>query len=341
MSNDIVHHEPNENRPAVAPIPHELRRTDIDARAAKRAERQVATMFAASALFTVLFVVSFVGIDPSTLLILPIIGTTYALNVAMGVTMGLAIFLIGAGAIHWARKLMPDVEVVEERHEFASSDEDKARLAETFKAGAEDAGVMKRPMIRRTLLGALALFPIPLILPLRDLGPDPGDTKFKTMWREGLRLLTDVTYEPIKASDIPVGNLINAVPEGLHELEEEVGNLNERAKSVIILVRIDPADIVSQQGGTPEEPWDYDGVLAFSKVCTHVGCPISLYEQRTHHLLCPCHQSTFDLADSGKVVFGPAARRMPQLAITVDSEGYLIARGDFAEPIGPSFWELG
>jgi len=95
--------------------------------------------------------------------------------------------------------------------------------------------------------------------------------------------------------------------------------------------------IVSQQG----ENWDYQGVLAFSKICTHVGCPIALYEQRTHHLLCPCHQSTFDLADSGNVVFGPAARRMPQLPITVDEEGFLVAVSDFQEPVGPSFWERG
>jgi ubiquinol-cytochrome c reductase iron-sulfur subunit len=93
--------------------------------------------------------------------------------------------------------------------------------------------------------------------------------------------------------------------------------------------------IRSQQG----DGWDYQGILAYSKICTHVGCPIALYERRTHHLLCPCHPSTFDLADSGNVVFGPAARRMPQLPIGVDEEGFLIAMSDFQEPIGPSFWE--
>ena len=85
--------------------------------------------------------------------------------------------------------------------------------------------------------------------------------------------------------------------------------------------------------------WSYDGIVAYSKICTHVGCPVALYEQQTHHLLCPCHQSTFDLADSAKVVFGPAARPLPQLPLDVDSEGYLIARSDFNEPIGASFWE--
>ena len=110
-----------------------------------------------------------------------------------------------------------------------------------------------------------------------------------------------------------------------------------QVKSVIVLVRMRPDEIVAQQG----KNWDYQGIVAYSKVCTHLGCPISLYEHRTHHLLCPCHQSTFDLADAGKVVFGPAARRMPQLPITVDADGYLVAAADFAEPVGPSFWELG
>jgi ubiquinol-cytochrome c reductase iron-sulfur subunit len=101
-----------------------------------------------------------------------------------------------------------------------------------------------------------------------------------------------------------------------------------------------PSDIKSQQA--PEgQTWDYQGILAFSKICTHVGCPIALYQQRQHSLLCPCHQSTFDLADGGKVIFGPAARRMPQLPITIDSEGYLVAQSDFQEPVGPSFWERG
>ena len=85
--------------------------------------------------------------------------------------------------------------------------------------------------------------------------------------------------------------------------------------------------------------WNYNGSIAYSKICTHVGCPVALYEQQTHHLLCPCHQSTFDLADSARVVFGPAARPLPQLALAVDSEGYLVAQSDFDEPVGPSYWE--
>ena len=155
------------------------------------------------------------------------------------------------------------------------------------------------------------------------------------MWRKGTRIVSDGTYQPVKATDLPVGGLLSAVPEDLRDVEEIDGNLNARGKSAIILVRMQPDQIRSQQG----EGWDYQGILAYSKICTHVGCPIALYEQRTHHLLCPCHQSTFDLADAGNVIFGPAARNMPQLPIGVDEEGYLVAMSDFQQPIGPSFWE--
>jgi ubiquinol-cytochrome c reductase iron-sulfur subunit len=98
-----------------------------------------------------------------------------------------------------------------------------------------------------------------------------------------------------------------------------------------------PSEIVSQQTAN----WSVEGIVCYSKICTHVGCPISLNERTTHNLLCPCHQSTFDLADAGKVLFGPAARPLPQLPLTVDSEGYLAALHDFDEPVGPSFWERG
>ena len=113
---------------------------------------------------------------------------------------------------------------------------------------------------------------------------------------------------------------------------------NEKAKAAVILVRMNPDDI---KAAKDRDNWGVEGILCYSKICTHVGCPISLWEQQTHHLLCPCHQSTFDLADNGRVVFGPAARALPQLPLELDSEGYLVAQSDFTEPVGPSFWERG
>ena len=317
--------------------PHVPRKADIDPKAAIRAERQVATMFGLSSVMIILFVVAFIQVPADLLISFPILGNVNANHLAIGFTFGMAILLIGLGAIHWAKKLMPDEEVIQERHALTSTNEARAEVRASLQRGTSESGFRERKIIRRSLLGALALFPVPLIVLLRDLGPLPGARLRETIWDEGIHLVTDATYKKIKASDIPIGGLINAVPDNLLEVEHEEHNLNQRGKASIIIVRMDPADIVSQQG----EAWDYQGVLAFSKICTHLGCPTSLYQQRNHHLLCPCHQSTFDLADSGNVVFGPAARRMPQLAITVDAEGYLIAQSGFNEPVGPSFWERG
>ena len=329
----------------VADIPHRPRATDTDPKAARRAERQVASMFLISEVFVILLVVAYVGIDKSTTIYIPVMGTVGASQVALGFCLGAAILLIGTGAIQWAKKLMPDVEVVQQRHLMESPQSAADEAAANYERGKEESGFARFRMIRRTLIAALALFPIPLVIMLRDLwvptpeeeGKSPAEILSTTIWRADSRIVSDGTYRPVRPEDLPVGGLISAVPEDLTEIEEIQGNLNARGKASIILIRMEPDEIRSQQG----EGWDYQGILAYSKICTHVGCPIALYEQRTHHLLCPCHQSTFDLADSGNVVFGPAARRMPQLPIGVDAEGYLVAKSDFAEPVGASFWERG
>jgi ubiquinol-cytochrome c reductase iron-sulfur subunit len=324
-------------------IPHTLRLTDTDPKAARRAERQVAAMFILSMVFVVLFVVAYVTIDGRAELYIPVLGDIGLSNVALGFTMGMAVLLIGTGAIQWAKKLMADHEVVQHRHAMASPPSADREALDNYEAGKVESGFTQYKLIRRTLIGALVLFPIPLIVMLRDLWPTPAGSPSMveilstTLWRDGLRIAIDGTYQPIRPEELPVGGLVSAIPINIMEVQKEEHNLNARGKAAIILVRMDPTDIRSQQG----EGWDYQGILAYSKICTHVGCPIALYEHRTHHLLCPCHQSTFDLADSGNVIFGPAARRMPQLPIGVDEEGYLVARSDFAEPVGPSFWERG
>lgn len=316
---------------------HKPRRTDVDPKAARRAERQVATMFVLSAVMTVLFVVAFVKIPADATIYLWGFGTVGLSNLVLGLTFGLAIFLIGAGTIHWSKKLMVEKEEVQLRHPLASSAEDRQSAIDAFDEYSADSGFADRPIIRRSLLTALALFPVSMIVILRDLGPLPGKVLEETLWTSGTRIVTDPTERPVRPVDIPIGGMVSGMPAILPLVQEEEGNLNARAKNAILLVRMEPQEIVSQQG----DGWDYQGILAFSKICTHVGCPIALYEQRTHHLLCPCHQSTFDLSNSANVVFGPAARRLPQLPITIDPEGYLIAKEGFAEPVGPSFWERG
>jgi ubiquinol-cytochrome c reductase iron-sulfur subunit len=170
---------------------------------------------------------------------------------------------------------------------------------------------------------------------VRDLAPaaDPNELLRHTMWKSGTRLTKDPTGLPIKASDVTQGSVFHVIPDGLLDKDDM---LEEKAKAAVLLMRLDPSDIHEPKG---RENWSYDGIVAYSKICTHVGCPVALYEQQTHHLLCPCHQSTFDVTRNCEVIFGPASRPLPQLPIMVDSEGYLVARSDFHEPVGPSFWE--
>ena len=322
---------------------HQPRPTDVDPIAEKRAERQVATMFGLSAIFCVLFCVAYiifkVGRTPTQFLGLG------ASNVALGLCLGLALLLIGIGMIQWSRKLMGDHEIIEYRHAVASPQEDRDETVAQLSQSLEESGLGRRPLIRNSLLGAMAALGLPAIIALRDLGPLPGDKLAHTVWRKGMKVVRDVAGTPIKVSDLEVGDLVNAEPEVFFEDNaagepkyEGTSLLQQKAKAAVILVRMQPDDI---KAAKDRKNWGVEGILCYSKICTHVGCPISLNEQQTHHLLCPCHQSTFDLADNGKVVFGPAARALPQLPIAVDSDGYLIAQSDFTEPVGPSYWERG
>jgi ubiquinol-cytochrome c reductase iron-sulfur subunit len=321
---------------------HQWRPTDVDPRAEKRAERQIVAMFGLSAVCTVLFVVSYFLFEIGE--VTTTIGGLGASTVTLGLSLAGALLFIGIGIIQWARKLMADHEIVEMRHPGASSDADRAEILAALNTGLEESGIARRPLVRNSLLGALGVLalPVPVVL-LRDLGPLPGDVLEKTIWEEGMRVVRDVTGTPIRPSEIQVGDLINAEPAALFETDDEGEPLYEgvplqveKAKGAVIVVRIEPEEITPGEG---REDWGIDGILCYSKICTHVGCPISLYERTTHHVLCPCHQSTFDLADSARVLFGPAARPLPQLALAVDSEGYLVAQADFDEPVGASYWE--
>ncbi len=335
--------------PAEEPIPnpgmheHQPRPTDVDEKAEKRAERQIATFFGLSTLFAVLFVVAYfafsIGEEPDLIL------GYGASTVTLGLTLGLSLLLLGVGAIQWARKIMSDVEIVEARHPVASSDEDREATVSALSQGLADASIARRPLIRNSLLGALGALGLPAIVVLRDLGPLPGDVLEHTVWEKGMRVVNDVSGTPIKPGQMEIGQLVNAEPAIFFETDEEGEHViegvelqQEKAKAAVILVKMQPEDITPAKG---RENWGVEGVLCFSKICTHVGCPISLWEQQTHHLLCPCHQSTFDLGDNGKVIFGPAARALPQLPLMLDAEGYLVAKSDFKEPVGPSFWERG
>lgn len=314
--------------------PHRLRLADTDPKAAKRAERQVALLFGTSVVGTLIFLVAYFAIDLGDD---TAIATVRLQNALLGLGTAFAMLGIGTGIVHWAKALMPDHEVSEERHAIRTEDDRQAavRIVDDI---VEETGIKRRPLIRNTLLGAVALAPLPALAVFGDLGPRPDKALAHTMWapQEGKlkRLTRDPDGTPIKAADVTIGSAFHVIPEGLNELHE--GKLNEKAKAVVLLMRLNPESLNPSPG---REDWGYNGIVAYSKICTHVGCPVALYEQQTHHLLCPCHQSTFDLTQECKVIFGPASRPLPQLPIAVDSEGYLVATSDFKEPVGPSYWE--
>jgi ubiquinol-cytochrome c reductase iron-sulfur subunit len=191
------------------------------------------------------------------------------------------------------------------------------------------------------MLATAPLAVAPVVL-LRDLGPLPGTSLRHTVWSPGRRLLVYGTNEPVSAAQFTApGSMITIVPDGYQD------NADELAKAAVILIKFAPGELdipTSYDGGTlvGSQNWTIDNtIVAYSKICTHVGCPVALYEQTTHHILCPCHQSTFDAAHGANVIFGPAARPLPQLPLATDSSGYLVAKSDFTQPVGPSFWERG
>jgi ubiquinol-cytochrome c reductase iron-sulfur subunit len=237
---------------------------------------------------------------------------------------------LGAGAVIWVRNVMPPVEQTELRHPMRSTDADRAAFKETFEEGAETSQFVKRPLIRRTLIAATVPLVVAPIFLLRDMGPLPGTSLGHTVWRKGRRLVVYGTGRPITPAEFSSpGSIISVAPEGFQNDD------NAMAKAAVIIIKFRPGEL---QAPTVL-PWTVNDIVAYSKICTHVGCPAALYEQTTHHILCPCHQSTFDAARGATVLFGPATRPLPQLPLGVDSQGFLIATSDFHEPVGPSYWE--
>jgi ubiquinol-cytochrome c reductase iron-sulfur subunit len=302
---------------------------------AARAEKVVAACFILAFLAGCGFVAAYVGLEVHS------IDATLRSNLGLGIPLSISLLALGFGAVIWVRNLMPNVETVEERHELRSEKKDREAFEEYFKEGTATSQFVKRPLVRRTLmLGTLPLLAAPVVL-LRDLGPLPGTSLRHTVWSPGRRLLVDGTNQPLTPADFSApGSMITIVPDGYSDNEDEL------AKAAVILIKFRPGELhipTVHQGKTQlyGMNWTVDNIVAYSKICTHVGCPVALYEQTTHHILCPCHQSTFDATTGATVIFGPAARPLPQLPLTTDAQGYLVAKSDFTQPVGPSFWERG
>ncbi|MGH9013641.1 MAG: ubiquinol-cytochrome c reductase iron-sulfur subunit [Acidimicrobiia bacterium] len=240
-----------------------------------------------------------------------------------GVLLAVALGGIGYGFVVVARRLLPQGPYVEEREVLPSTEVQVSAFETDLERGegwlARRGFLVKMLGVAAGALGLAALFPI------RSLGPDPGRSLFRTKWRRG-SLVVDEQGEPVEVATLEVGGVLTVFPDGFLERED----------SQTILIRADDRDVVTRKG---REDWAPEGYVAYSKVCPHAGCPVGLYQQDVKRLLCPCHQSTFDVLDGARPVFGPATRSLPQLPLMVDDDGFLRSQRDYDEPIGPGFWD--
>jgi ubiquinol-cytochrome c reductase iron-sulfur subunit len=332
----VAEEEPEQGQEGAYPEAETHRRTEEGQRVG---ERMAAAWFVVAFLAGIGFVWAYFAFPPGPdgpVIADPAVGQLS--NLALGGTLTVALFAIAAGMTVWMRRVMPHYEVASPYDEIPSTSQEKSSFGQFFARGADESGITRRPLLRRTLLLAMLPLGIAPIVLLRDSGPAPGDTLRHTMWSDGHRMVVEGSLRPLRADDLAVGGMITVLPENTEHPDHPV-SLNDQAKTVTLLIKMDPGDFGPEMD-EERMSWTHDGIVAYSKVCTHVGCPAALYERTTHRILCPCHQSTFDASNGAEVVFGPAIRPLPQLPIRVDDEGYLVAAGDYATPVGPTWWDV-
>ena len=299
----------------------------------RRAELVVSGCFVVSALAALGFIVAFVAVPFHYKL--PGQGSQdfKYYTPLLGALLGVCLFGIGIGAVLWAKWLMPEEEVVQDRHGGASPEVDQLLTVATLKAGFEDTGLGRRSMLKGTLgLAGGALLVLPLVSLVGALIKKPGNALFTTLWTRGVPLVY-ADGRQVSPGDIEPGGIATVFP--------GVPGGVKASDSPTLIIRLLPGQQVKPRKNQAGMGWG--DFVAYSKICTHAGCPASLYEQQTSRLLCPCHQSQFEVLLDAKPVFGPATRALPKLPITVttgaDGKTYFIAAGPYAEPIGPGFWE--
>ncbi|MFD8500216.1 ubiquinol-cytochrome c reductase iron-sulfur subunit [Amycolatopsis sp. NPDC059657] len=331
-------------------------------RAEKRAERAIAAWFGLSALSAIAFVVVVAWPEwweykaPSD----PDGHNRYSLfTPSLGVSLGVAILSLAIGLLLYTKKFIPHEVAIQERGDGGSAEVDKATILAQLADAGNRSTIARRSLIKRSAgLGMGAIGLAAAALPVASFIKDPWkdtenkDSLWHTPWKSEypgevvyLRRFTGNWEEKhatlVKAEDLDAGAMETVFPYRKSEdgNEEALIKALKRVDSPVMLIRLRPSDaakVVKRQG---QEDFNYGDYYAYTKICSHVGCPTSLYEQRTNRILCPCHQSQFDALHYAKPIFGPATRPLAQLPITVDKDGYLIAKGDFIEAIGPAFWE--
>jgi ubiquinol-cytochrome c reductase iron-sulfur subunit len=226
----------------------------------------------------------------------------------------------------WARDLLPGHEVTASRgHHDVCAPADRQAVAESLSRGTE--AMARRPFLFKMLGAVGGVFGLAAIFPLASLGPRVHQDLDHTKWAAGTRAVTE-DGTPVRPGDVAVNGILTVFPEGYVT--------DALSPTLLLNVGNTPFEIPPSRIG-----WNIGGLVAFSKICTHAGCPASLYNVQTYQLVCPCHQSTFDVLSDCKPVFGPAPRSLPQLPITTNEEGYVVAQSDYTQPVGPGFWNRG
>ncbi len=286
-----------------------------------------------------------------------------------GITFGLSILAIGVGAVLYQKRFIPEEISIQDRHDGRSPEIDRKTSAATLVDAFDSSTIKRRKMLGMAAgiglgafgvgtlvaaLGGIIKNPWKPVVPTAD-GPKAvlwtsdwtprynGETIYlgRATGRPG-----ESPFIKMRPEDIDAGGMETVFPwreedgDGTTvESHERLTHISFGVRNPVMLIRIKPVDmprVVKRQG---QESFNFGELFAYTKVCSHLGCPSSLYEQQTYRILCPCHQSQFDALHFARPIFGPAARALAQLPITIDKDGYLVANGDFIEPVGPAFWE--
>lgn len=330
----------------------------------KRAEHLVALYFLLSGIFALasvaIFLSPFKGINKND----PGYVWHILYNPLLGLTFGLAVLCFAVGIVLYVKRFVPEEISVQQRHMGGSTKLDKKTTLATLSDAATSSDLPRRKvLIGSAGFGLFAIVGSAVIAVLGGMIKNPFAKKDKSeLFHSGwspiydsknnetvfLRRDTGNPYEVslLKPEDLDAGGMETVFPwrvsDGYGDTEESREKLLSGLRNVsnpVMLIRLRPESAAKAVKRKGQESFNYGDYFAYSKICTHLGCPASLYEQQTNRILCPCHQSQFDALHYGKAVFGPAARALPQLPITVNDQGYMVAAGDFIEPIGPAFWE--
>ncbi|GAA0567643.1 ubiquinol-cytochrome c reductase iron-sulfur subunit [Paractinoplanes ferrugineus] len=267
----------------------------------------------------------------------------------LGISLAVALFGVGFGILAWAKKLLPHEVSIQQRHNDPSPGDEQLITGQTMAFVAEELGqgIQRRPLLKGAI--AVGLAPIGLAAAAPLIGglienPHKADppmmfsTGFNQKFNDGkpVRLTRD-DGSPIRPEDVSTGGQMTVFP-GIPG-----GATNEWADSPTLLIHLRPddAEVTRQNADADRRNKDsmWGDYVAYSKICTHAGCPASLYEQQTNRLLCPCHQSQFMITKNAQPIFGPATRRLPMLPLGVDEEGFFVAKSDYKDTVGPDFWE--